>query len=93
MPQHTTRQLTPLLGRRGLLDAGKGGPLGRLAMLVDVLDARQCWDRVDCLVRPVAGDGTAWVSADRLSEPTDEILQLSGAGRAVPAERLALSCN
>lgn len=59
---HTTTNLQRLLGRRALLTIEK------LTVLVDVLDSRQCWDRVDCLVSPIAGDGQQWVSVDRLRE-------------------------
>jgi hypothetical protein len=65
MTLHTARQLCVLVGRRALL---KTGPL---RVLVHVLDARQCWDRVDCLVSPVAGDGQQWVSVDRLENPIE----------------------
>ncbi len=86
MPQRTTNPLSPLIGHRAMRDRGHGSPLSRLLMLVDVLDSRQCWDRVDCFVRPVAGDGTAWVSCDRLAEPTVEQLRMAGAAPATPKQ-------
>lgn len=59
---HTTRELTILHDRRGLLE------VGTLRVEVLVLDTRQVFGRVDCLVEPVSGSGRQWVSVDRLTE-------------------------
>ena len=31
-----------------------------------ILDVRELWGRIDCLIRPVAGEGKCWVSIDKL---------------------------
>ncbi len=60
---YTTKQLDPLHGRQALL------AVDSLRVLVNVLDSRQVFARVDCLVSPVNGQGEQWVSVDRLSQP------------------------
>ena len=37
-----------------------------LRVLVQILDSREVWGRVDCLVSPIHGSGEQWVSLDRL---------------------------
>ena len=37
-----------------------------LYVRVHIVDVRTAWDRIDCLVRPVAGSGEKWVSCARL---------------------------
>jgi len=59
----TVSDLAVLIGRPALLECGK------LRVLVTVRDARQVFDRVDCLVEPQAGRGQQWVSVERLTEP------------------------
>lgn len=59
----TTTKLAELIGRPALLNCNG------LSVQVEILDSRQCWNRTDCLVRPVAGSGEKWVACDRLSEP------------------------
>jgi hypothetical protein len=39
------------------------------SVLCDVLDAKNAYGNVRYLVRPVAGDGEAWVDAGRCAEP------------------------
>lgn len=39
--------------------------VGELIIAVEILDARKVWNRTDYLVRPIAGSGQQWVSADR----------------------------
>ena len=60
---YTTRELNPLHDRQALLSVDS------LRVLVNVLDTRQVFARVDCLVSPVNGAGQQWVSVDRLSQP------------------------
>ena len=40
--------------------------VGGMLVAVKVMDARQCYGRTDCLVRPVAGEGEQWVRLDSL---------------------------
>ncbi len=63
----TTKQLDRLHDRRALLS------IGPLRVLVDILDSRQVFARVDCLVSPVNGTGQQWVSVDRLTEARELI--------------------
>lgn len=58
----TAATLRHAIGSRLLIDCDG------LSVLCDVLDARQCWDRLDLLVRPVAGGAAAkWIAATRAS--------------------------
>ena len=41
--------------------------VGEMAVTVTILDARQCYGRTDCLVRPVAGSGVQWVRMTSLT--------------------------
>lgn len=56
------RELAALLGSSGLLRSADG-----LRVSVRVLDARPAFGRLDLLVEPVEGSGSAWVSADRVN--------------------------
>jgi hypothetical protein len=58
----TTNEMRPLHPRMGILT------IGPLKVAVRVLDSRQVFSRVDCLVTPLNGAGQQWVSTDRLSE-------------------------
>lgn len=58
----TTAELHPLHRKLAFLS------VGTLRVPVSVLDTRQVFSRVDCLVTPVGGNGEQWVSVDRLSE-------------------------
>jgi hypothetical protein len=61
----TAKELKPLTERRrALLEIEK------IRVAVYVLDARECWGKVQCLVCPVAGESQQWVSVDRLREET-----------------------
>lgn len=58
-----------LMGRRVLVPAGQS-PVYWAGVIEDV---REVFGRVDYLVQPVAGEGAAWVSADRCRlEPAGE---------------------
>jgi hypothetical protein len=52
-----------LIGRTGLLRGAAPG----LAVDVEVRDVREVYGRTDYLVIPVAGRGSAWVSAERVT--------------------------
>jgi hypothetical protein len=58
----TTNEMRPLHPRPAILT------IGPLKVAVQVLDSRQVFSRVDCLVTPLHGAGQQWVSTDRLSE-------------------------
>lgn len=55
--------LREYVGRQGVLK------IDQLRVAVQCVDARQCWQRIDVLVTPIAGSGEQWVSADRLTFP------------------------
>jgi hypothetical protein len=54
--------LHKFVGRAGLLRTDNN-----LTFAVEVLDAREVWGRLDYRVEPVAGNGSAWVSAERVT--------------------------
>lgn len=39
----------------------------KLSIKVTVIDARECWGRVDLLVAPYGGGGQQWVSLERVN--------------------------
>lgn len=60
----TATELERLAGRTCSLEL----QIGAYAVCVDVevLDARTAYGREDVYVRPIAGEGSAWVSSDRV---------------------------
>lgn len=54
----TTRELRASIGQQVHWKQGK------LSVLMDVLDARTMYGRIDILIQPVSGAGQQWVSAD-----------------------------
>jgi len=54
--------LHSFIGRQGML----GGVVGQVRVAVIVTDARIAYGNVHLLITPKAGEGTAWVSADRV---------------------------
>ena len=63
----TASELQELVGMAGTLEISTTqGTDARLIIGVKVLDAREAWGRTDLLVTPEAGQGQAWVSADRV---------------------------
>lgn len=58
-----TLEMSKAIGREGLLATREG-----LSVSVRIVDARQSFNRIDYLVRPITG-GTreAWVSSERIS--------------------------
>jgi len=56
-------ELSRWIGRTGLVPMGSG-----LYASVRVLDARSAYGRVLILVVPIAGEGEAWIQADRFKE-------------------------
>ena len=68
----TTKELMVAIGQTASLRTNK-----KFCVDVLVLDVRTVWNRIDCLVRPIAGDGELWVSCDRLiinRAPSSEIV-------------------
>jgi|GEM_PF-6916863 len=62
-PMLTALTMLPAVRAQGLLSV-EGG---RWRVRVYVLDVRQRWGAADLLVAPVAGEGQAWVSAERVA--------------------------
>lgn len=60
----TAGELQKAIGQKVQLRTAEG-----LYIDVEVVDVRQVWNRVDCLVTPLMGSGSAWVSVERLSRP------------------------
>lgn len=58
----TGRELVNLIGQQGTLRSLDG-----LSVAVQIVDARENFGRIDVLVSPTAGEGTAWVSAGRVT--------------------------
>ena len=56
----SVRKLAELIGEVRLLRVDS------LRVRIRVLDVREVFGRVDCLVEPVAGSGGQWVAFDRL---------------------------
>jgi hypothetical protein len=40
----------------------------QLQVIVQILDARKVWDRVDYLIRPIQGTGEQWVCSTRVTQ-------------------------
>ena len=55
-------ELAGLIGRETLADLEPRG----LRVRVRIIDARHVFGRIDARIEPVAGEGSAWVSLDRL---------------------------
>jgi hypothetical protein len=53
-----------LIGMQGLLRLQEGS--GVIRVRVTIKDAREAFGRLDVLVEPVDGEGTTWVSAERV---------------------------
>jgi len=68
----TTNEMLPLHNPRPAILT-----IGPLKFAVQVLDSRQVFSRVDCLVTPLHGAGQQWVSTDRLSEGRQLCAQLN----------------
>jgi len=63
-----TADLRQYLGKKATLPVQKNRESGYdLTMRVLVRDARVVYGRVELLVEPLAGSGTAWVKLDRLT--------------------------
>ncbi len=56
----TTKELAALIGKEALLTCHP------LQFGVKILDTRVVFSRVDCLVKPIIGNGNQWVSLERL---------------------------
>jgi len=57
----TAREIAELLDKEATLASHEG-----FSVRVRIVNAREVFGRIDVLVEPVAGEGTAWVSADRV---------------------------
>ncbi len=57
----TRREVNDLLDKEATLK------LEGFQVPVKILDARENYGRIDCLVTPVGGTGEAWVSAERVT--------------------------
>lgn len=57
----SVKELLKVVGLQGRLRTAEG-----LSVEVLVDDARKAYGRVDYLVSPLAGDGCAWVTSDRV---------------------------
>ena len=55
------REIVQLLDREATLTTAEG-----LRFQVTIVDARQAFGRLNVQVEPIAGEGTAWVSMDRV---------------------------
>lgn len=62
----TTSAMAKLIGRTGLLREGE------LLVAVEVREVREVYGRLDYLVIPLAGEGSAWVSAERVTLDEEE---------------------
>ena len=61
----TASELAKLVGMTATVPVRRG-MMGTVEIEVRIIDARDSYGRTDLLIRPVAGDGEAWVSADRV---------------------------
>ncbi len=71
----TVNKLKGAVGRKGFL------LVHGLEVKVEIMDVRQVFNRVDYLVEPEAGRGSAWVSAE-----TVKIIEPGSGGRRVIIE-------
>lgn len=55
----TAKEMMSAIGKYGHMKIGDSP----LTFEIEILDVRKCWDRVDYLIRPLAGAGESWVSA------------------------------
>ncbi len=60
-PIATATQLSAAIGSTADL------PIERITVAVEIIDSRERWGSQDFLVRPLAGSGSQWVSAMRLT--------------------------
>lgn len=58
----TAKEMTVNIGKRGLLEFNDG----LILFEVTIEDCRKVFDRVDYLVKSVAGKGQTWVSANKV---------------------------
>lgn len=49
-----------------LIDSTKLYSINGMSLRVKVLDVKSAWNRIDCLISPIEGYGTRWVSIDSL---------------------------
>ena len=54
-------ELSKFIGKKAYLHTEK------MLIEVEIIDARQVWDRIDFKVKPAHGEGTTWVSSSRVS--------------------------
>ena len=64
----TVREMSEVVGRMCSLEVVLGGSM-RGRVFAEIADVRESYGRTDYLVRvlPVAGEGEAWVSAERVT--------------------------
>jgi hypothetical protein len=55
------RALKSAVGRTGRIQ------VSAMAVRVRVIDTRRAYGRFECLVEPVAGEGRAWMTADKVA--------------------------
>lgn len=58
------RELSKAIGARVLVSFDVSG--GSVGVYCVVEDVRKVWDRIDLMVRPESGKGSAWVSLTRI---------------------------
>ena len=56
----TTSELSQFIGQEGRYKTGS------MTVNVRIIDTRKHWDRIDCLIQPVAGEGQQWVALTSL---------------------------
>lgn len=61
------KDLSALIGRKGYVRMSSSNSGDRVRVDVRILDGRTAFGREDLLVKPVAGDGEAWVSLDNVT--------------------------
>lgn len=54
------KQAQAVVGKQALLT------IQDLTILVEIIDARECWGRKDYRVKPTQGSGRQWVSTERV---------------------------
>lgn len=66
----TSAKLAKLVGKNGVARLVAGSTT--LQVEVEIRDARSAFGRLDVLVRPIAGEGEAWVSLDSVTVDEEE---------------------
>jgi hypothetical protein len=85
--QRTARELTPAIGATVLVR------FEQLTIEARVLDAKNTWNKVRLLIRPIAGGGEQWIELSRLVAAVATGTHHPGCDSLYPGSSDKLPCN